>query len=91
MYLNNKIISKTSRANKENVAEIQARVGNLEKEVSSTTTENKSLLKRIQNVEGSLGSYVTIETFNKKINEINENFKKLDERLKKVEGGSTTW
>ena len=87
---NNKIISKTSRENKENVAEIQARVGNLEKEVSSTNTENKSLLKRIQNVEGSLGSYVTIETFNKKINEINENFKKLDERLKKVEGGSTT-
>ena len=93
----NKNIFNDVESTSKNIIEIKQKVIRLETQVINTEKQVQKTEKQVQKIEENSSSYVTTKTYNafvdsnsKKTSEIENKIKKMEERLAKLEGGSTT-
>ena len=84
----NKNIFNDVESTSKNIIEIKQKVIRLETQVISTEKQIQKTEKQVQKIEENSGSYVDVNTYNKNLKEINENFTKLQKQIDELKGGS---
>ena len=84
----NKNIFNDVESTSKNIIEIKQKVIRLETQVISTEKQIQKTEKQVKKIEENSGSYVDVNTYNKNLKEINENFTKLQKQIDELKGGS---
>lgn len=84
----NKNIFNDVESTSKNIIEIKQKVIKLETQVISTEKQIQKTEKQVQKIEENTGSYVEVNTYNRNLKEINENFTKLQKQIDELKGGS---